>query len=444
MCDTILAPPSASAGGAMLFGKNSDRHRNEAQTVEYFARAVHAADARVTCTHIEIAEVAHTHATLLCRPFWLWGAEMGANEHGVVIGNEAVRARSPSPQEKALIGMDLVRLGLERASSAEEAVAVITDLLQRYGQGGDCGYLKPSYYHNSFIIADAGNAFVLETIGREWLVERPQGIRTISNRYSIERDPHRISAGLGSLLREYGLNEASPLAYASLITDPNTAHIGNAGARQACSTALLSAAQGRLDVAVMIDTLRDHGTGQRPVLQWHAECIADGTLCMHAGDEHRPAQTVGSMVSELRADGAVHWITGTAAPCISIFKPVLMDVAVPEHGPLPGACFDARSLWWRHERMHRAAVIAGFGAFLETIRQERDAMEAGFRQRVRAVCEGGDKQDRAHVIAGCWRDAMEAEDRWYLQVAAKHPEIDNSRASIVAAWKQLSELAGVG
>lgn len=428
----------------MLFGKNSDRHRNEAQTVEYFARAAHAPDARVTCTHIEIEQVARTHATLLCRPFWLWGAEMGANEHGVVIGNEAVRARSPSPQEKALIGMDLVRLGLERASNAEEAVAVITDLLRRYGQGGDCGYLKPSYYHNSFIIADASNAFVLETIGREWLVERPHGIRTISNRYSIERDPQRVSAGLRSLLRDYGWNEASPPNYANLIADPNTAHIGNAGARQACSTSLLSAARGRLDVAAMIDTLRDHGTGQQPVLQWRPECIADGTLCMHAGDDHRPAQTVGSMVSELQADGAVHWMTGTAAPCISIFKPVLMDVAVPEHGARPGARFDARSLWWRHERMHRAAVVAGFGAFVESISQERGALEADFRQRVGAVCKGGDRQDRAHVISECWRDAMEAEDRWHLQIAAQHPQSDSSRASIVAAWKQLNDLAGVG
>src|SRR5687767_14727661 len=110
MCDTMLAPPSATATGAMLFAKNSDRQRNEAQNVEYFPRRDHQAGTSLRCTYIEIPQAARTHAVLLCRPFWMWGAEMGANELGVVIGNEAVRARSAPPETPALIGMDLLRL----------------------------------------------------------------------------------------------------------------------------------------------------------------------------------------------------------------------------------------------------------------------------------------------------------------------------------------------
>jgi secernin len=42
--------------------------------------------------------------------------------------------------------MDLLRLALERAASAGDAVAVITGLLERHGQGGGCGHEHLSFY----------------------------------------------------------------------------------------------------------------------------------------------------------------------------------------------------------------------------------------------------------------------------------------------------------
>jgi secernin len=41
----------------------------------------------------------------------MWGAEMGANEQGVCIGNEAVWTKLNGPEDlkKKLLGMDLLR-----------------------------------------------------------------------------------------------------------------------------------------------------------------------------------------------------------------------------------------------------------------------------------------------------------------------------------------------
>ena len=63
------------------------------------------------CTYIEIAAVEETYACVLSKPAWIWGAEMGANEHGVCIGNEAVWSKLNSEDDlvKRLLGMDLVR-----------------------------------------------------------------------------------------------------------------------------------------------------------------------------------------------------------------------------------------------------------------------------------------------------------------------------------------------
>lgn len=50
---------------------------------------------------------------ILSKPAWMWGAEMGANNKNVVIGNEAVWTNNNEgdgdARQKRLLGMDLVR-----------------------------------------------------------------------------------------------------------------------------------------------------------------------------------------------------------------------------------------------------------------------------------------------------------------------------------------------
>lgn len=68
------------------------------------------------------------------------------------------------------------RLGLERADTAEKAVDVIAALLGEYGQGGSCMEDECGFtYHNSFLVSDRKEAWVLETSGKYWAAEKVEG-----------------------------------------------------------------------------------------------------------------------------------------------------------------------------------------------------------------------------------------------------------------------------
>jgi hypothetical protein len=64
--------------------------------------------------------------------------------------------------------------------------------------------------------------------------------------------------------------------------------------------------------------------------------------------------------------------------------------------------------WWRHENMNRVALRGDFARFLEEIASERDGLENSFRERVAAVI-GASSEERTHLVARCWSEAMAAE-----------------------------------
>ena len=59
-------------------------------------------------------------------------------------------------------------------------------------------------------------------------------------------------------------------------------------------------------------------------------------------------------MAELRPNRAAHWVTATAAPCTSLFKPVQVTSPV-DLAPQPSDCYHPAALWWRHEELHRTA-----------------------------------------------------------------------------------------
>ncbi|MCB9598377.1 MAG: C69 family dipeptidase [Sandaracinaceae bacterium] len=388
MCDTMVARGAATADGATLFAKNSDRHPNEAQAIVRVEAREHGAGASVRCTYVEIPQVARTHAVILSKPFWMWGAEMGVNERGVAIGNEAVFTKRVMKAGAALLGMDLLRLGLERAASADEALSVITSLLEAHGQGGEAGYDGSLRYDNAFIIADADGAWVLETSGRSWVAERVEAARSISNALTIH-DAGDLRGGV------------SPGAdFAAEESDRVFTYFGAGRPRQARSACYLDELRGALRPSMLMAFLRSHT--EPPDRFDPAEGVLGADVCMHAGyGPVRISHTTGSLVARLGPDGPRVWLTGTSTPCTSVFKPVSFEGPWPG-GPEPTGAPDPSTLWWRHEAFARA-VQRDHPTRSRLFAAERDALERALLDEDPSTAFA-----RADEATASWRRRVEA------------------------------------
>lgn len=278
MCDVLVALGSATASGSTLFAKNSDRPPAERQVIEFVPSRLDADG--TTATHLMVAPpFQSTFPCVISRPSWGWGAEHGVNIHGVAAGNTTVYTTlDPRGAATGLTGMDLVRLALERAATAEEGVEIITSLLVEHGQGGSghdpaAGRERP--YWNSFLVADPTSSFVIDTSGREYAVERVGATRAISNRTTIPT---------------FDAEHRHPRQPVERLVDP----------RWRASSAVLAGG------AVTAEALAEH-------LRSHDTCGEAGwSVCMHVEGVE---VTTSSMIAELMPDGgSTLWLL-TGSPC---------------------------------------------------------------------------------------------------------------------------------
>ena len=376
MCDTLVATPDGTADGALWFAKNSDREPGEAQLVEHLPARRHAG-AKLQCTYLEIPQAARTNEVVISRPFWMWGAEMGANEHGVAIGNEAVFTRLPYAKT-GLTGMDLLRLALERAAAAREALEILTRLIAEHGQGGGCGYRNRKFrYHNSYLIADPHEAWVLETAGPHWAAERVRGLRTISNALSIGKTFDLLSDDAFTFAKQQGwCRSAADFDFADCFGDPFYSRMSGGRVRAACTLGFLRGKGGKLAREDFFAAMTDHA-GLQPASGWRMKMP-----CAHSSwwPTRQAGQTTGSMVSRLSTKDSLHYLTGTSSPCLSVYKPVRLGGQLLDGGPRPGEGFDDESLFWRHERLHRT-VLSDYAKRKRLFDEERRK----FQQRIDAA-----------------------------------------------------------
>lgn len=371
---------------------------------------------------------------------------MGLNAAGVAIGNEALftrdlaadveRERRGEAVQPGVLGMELLRIGLERGATAVEATEVMCDFIERYGQWG-AGVRgadrAETAYDNSFLIADSRQVWVLETSGRRWVTRRVvEQSCSISNEPTIREDWDLCAEDLMEYARSLGWATGSDqLDFAATFLDPcvplQVSHI-----RLQRSRWLLQAALKTHETVCFADARR--------ILSDHYEdTFLDGptfnparpdflTLCMH---EH-PAgftwgNTAASMIVMLPEDGEPVMWWAAAPPCVSIYLPVslesgelppTLEKAGTAHGSGPSAedapedSYTEDSFWWAFQRL--LEVVAGdhlgstYQARQPIVRARLDELQQRWSTDVEGLADGTASHDWQGLTAKCTAEALAA------------------------------------
>ncbi len=415
MCDSVVVVGPETASSVTLFAKNSDRKARECQPFVQLPEAYHPPHAVVRCTHIEIPQVAETYRVMGHSPWWVWGFEHGVNEHGLAIGNHTVFSNEPLEETMGLIGMDLVRLGLERGRDAREALEVIATLVETHGQGGAAMSCEPGAagYHNSFLLADPREAWLLETSNRRWAARRLQ-LGAASNHLSLGTDWEIGSRDLETFARSRGWwRNGGRVDVSAAYRNPAVPGFVSEG-RQRRAMDLLRAGRGRHDVDSLARLLRDHlegGLAWRPGPRPPDERFF--TLCAHSEPVH---WTTASLIAALPANRPGPWPVWISfgTPCTGIFLPVYLDGVIPAALARGGADPEPDSAWWTFKRLQDAVapdpvlrtplVREGWADLEEKIEVERREVETS----ARTAAIAGDPDRAAEIVSEFMARASEA------------------------------------
>ncbi len=383
MCDTI---GSIHSQAGVLFAKNSDRHPKEVQVLERASASLDSSrEPKLEKYRAQFATLKSAHATLthpyralISRPSWIWGAEMGVNEVGVAIGNEAVFTKEKG-RKNGLLGMDILRLALHNSATASDAVDLILALLDRWGQGGDGSFVGTLTYSNSFLIADRRELYVLETAGSHWALKKIEEHGSISNAYSLTSPVDRCD------------DESKGSDFAGRWADRLMEFFSKGRVRQATTSLLLKDAE-------------PTWMGMRDILLYNKGSAAkmDRSMTSIAIDAWFPksTRTTASMVIEYPRNQIIAWCCPAPLPLYHPFVPMLV-----------GGQSNPQAYHHAHQRQRLTVALLKAGSERrEEAERSARKLEKRFEGRLRPLVESEESEKLRGAIERCQREA-EARER---------------------------------
>lgn len=381
-CTSFVLTANATDCGHIIYAKNSDRPFNEAQPLIYYPAEDHAYGEMVECSFIRIPQVEHTYACIGSKPHFFFGFEHGVNEFGLMIGNEQVSGKEAPERQWGLIGMDILRLALERARTAREAIDVIDNILKTIGTGG-----APTHrivpFNANYIISDPDETWLFESHQRKWVAKKVEDRGWLGNCYSIQSDYDLIADGTIEEAVQKGWhhpqNEFNP---AKAWTIDELLYGESEGFVRYARMGQLLKKKDRYSVKDCMNILRDHYEGV-PELQHIFSPAANKipTICSHPGGVGKGCATAASTVTVLKKDVPpelrfTYW-GSMAPPCCSVFRPYYNVGWLPDDLQHAHALYRPEDQWWRFIELERYIAL-NYEEYAPKVKREFNKMENEF------------------------------------------------------------------
>jgi len=291
---------------------------------------------------------------------------VGMNQWGLTMSCNWMNSREESLEKKGIRRYAIRQLILERAKSAREAVKLIADFIDQYGQADWSGL--------TYCLADSKEAWIVETTTRHWVARRVRDdeIWVVANRFTIGTDYDLSSEGLIEFAVGKGWYDAAEgkFSFRDAFGLPEKMNQPYDSEREERVMELLENKKGAITPGDLFVVLRDRYEGTPK----YALPVEDEIWRDYCDEHHtsRPISTnlaQSSSVAHLRSDlpvefGAVMWYA-MATPNFSGYFPIYASATkIPNAFSKLKASPSDDSAWWTFRMLQQTGDLHYNQAYL--------------------------------------------------------------------------------
>ncbi|MFC2063119.1 C69 family dipeptidase [Chloroflexota bacterium] len=335
MCTMVVVGKTGTADGSTIIYHNEEVPPTTAQRLNIVDDTKHTDDTR-KCGFETIPQIPATYRHIGDR-YWSGAYPpgdwvTGMNKFGLIVVSNAQQSKEKSlAANKGVTYFDMTEVVIERARTAQQAVIILSSLIDKYGVAGH-------FANNCWVIADQKNAWYVEASIRHWVGRRirENELMVIGNRYLIDTEWELSSRDLIKYATSQGWfskNSGKQFSWKDVYGDPINQNLAWLVNREKRMKDLLTRKWGEITLRDCFEAMRDHSEEHKPGYPSPHETPTIDTLSTDSTREKFAlcsGLSVFGVVFHLRSwlpreIGVVMWYR-MAAACSSINLPVYAGI----------------------------------------------------------------------------------------------------------------------